>query len=77
MKRANLIRDVLQAARDFNDRQLWERFSNFDCFAVKVPGQAESMLGVVLGNAGGGRGRRRRGRHPSHAARRAIPQCVS
>ena len=52
MKRADLIRDVLQAARDFNDRRLWERFSNFDCFAVRVPGQAESMLGVVLGDAG-------------------------
>ena len=48
----DLMRDVLHAAADFNGRRLWERFSNFDCFAVSIPAQNESMLGVVLGDAG-------------------------
>jgi hypothetical protein len=52
MERKDLIRDVLKAAADFNDRRLWTRFTNFDCFAVKVPDRNESMLGVVMGDAG-------------------------
>ena len=52
MESKDLVRDVLQAAADFNGRRLWGRFSNFDCFAVRVPDQGESMLGVVLGDAG-------------------------
>jgi len=52
MERQDLMRNVLQAAADFNGRRLWTRFSNFDCFAVRVPGQEEAMLGVVMGDAG-------------------------
>ena len=52
MERKDLVRHVLQAASDFNARRLWERFSNFDCFAVNIPDRREWMLGVVMGDAG-------------------------
>ena len=52
MERKDLIRNVLQAASEFNGRQLWKRFTNFDCFAVRIPDRKEPMLGVVLGDAG-------------------------
>jgi hypothetical protein len=52
MERRDLIRDVLQAAGEFNSRKLWKRFTNFDCFEVRIAGEEEPMLGVVLGNAG-------------------------
>jgi hypothetical protein len=48
----DLVRDVVQAAADFDGRQLWKRFTNFDCFGVRVPDQNELMLGIVLGDAG-------------------------
>ena len=46
------VSDVLEAAGEFNRRKLWRRFTNLDCFGVKVAGQDEPMLGSVLGNAG-------------------------
>ncbi|HUT60265.1 MAG TPA: SEC-C metal-binding domain-containing protein [Phycisphaerae bacterium] len=52
MERNDLICNVVQAAAEFNGRRLWERFSNYDCFAVKVPGQEAPVLGVVMGDAG-------------------------
>jgi hypothetical protein len=52
MEREDLIRNVLQAAGEFNGRRLWKRFTNFDCFAVRIPDRDELMLGVVLGDAG-------------------------
>jgi len=52
MERKDVIRNVVQAAGGFHSRQLWKRFTNFDCFGVRVPGQAEPMLGVVLGGGG-------------------------
>jgi len=52
MKRKNIVRDVLQAASEFNSRKLWKRFTNYDCFGVWIAGENERMLGVVLGDAG-------------------------
>lgn len=52
MERKDVIRNVLQAAGEFNDRHIWKRFTNFDCFAVRVPGEGRPMLSVVLGDAG-------------------------
>jgi hypothetical protein len=52
MERQEIIQNVLQAAREFDSRRLWKRFSNFDCFAVKTPGLDEPMLGVVMGAGG-------------------------
>ena len=52
MERKDIMRDVLQAAGEFNGRKLWKRFTNEDCFGVRIAGQEEMMLGVVLGNAG-------------------------
>ena len=48
----DLHRGVLEAAFEFDKLRLWERFSNFDYFAAKVPGAAEPMFGVVMGQAG-------------------------
>jgi hypothetical protein len=52
MERAELIGDVIQAAVDFHQRQLWKRFSNFDCFAVRVSGMDDPLLACVMGAAG-------------------------
>jgi hypothetical protein len=60
MERNDILRGVLQAAGGFNSRRLWKRFTNYDCFGVRIMGQAcpeprrrdEPMLAVVLGNAG-------------------------
>jgi len=52
MQREATLRDVFEAAFDFNRLKLWKRFTNFDCFAVRVPGEASPMLAVVMGNAG-------------------------
>lgn len=52
MRREDVIRDVLQAADEFIGRKLWRQFTNYDCFGVRIAGQDELMLGVVLGDAG-------------------------
>ena len=52
MERKDIIRGVLDAAEQFNGRKLWKRFTNFDCFGVRIAGRDEPMLGVVLGDAG-------------------------
>ena len=52
MERKDVIREVVQAARDFHSRRLWKRFTNYDCFGVRIAGEDELMLGVVLGDAG-------------------------
>ena len=60
MGRKDVLYKVLEAAGEFNSRKLWRRFTNSDCFGVKITGQAcsegsrgdERMLGTVLGNAG-------------------------
>lgn len=52
MEREDIIRSVVEAAGEFHSRRLWERFTNFDCFAVRIADRNESMLGVVLGAGG-------------------------
>ncbi len=52
MERIDLIRDVIEAAVELHGRQLWKRFTNFDCFAVRVPGKGEPLLACVMGAAG-------------------------
>ncbi|MBM4026032.1 MAG: DUF2384 domain-containing protein [Planctomycetes bacterium] len=52
MESRDILSDVLEAAGEFNRRKLWQRFTNFDCFGVRIAGQEEPILGVVLGNAG-------------------------
>lgn len=52
MERNDTVTNALEAACEFNDRKLWKRFTNYDCFGVRIAGQDELMLGVVLGNAG-------------------------
>jgi len=60
MEGKDIFCKVLEAAGDFNSLKLWRRFSNSDCFGVKITGPAcpdasrgdEPMLGAVLGNAG-------------------------
>ncbi len=47
--RPDLIRNLLEATSDFQSRNLWQRFSNEDCFVVRIPGRGESMLGTVMG----------------------------
>ena len=52
MERKDIICNVLQAAAEYNGRKLWKRFTNYDCFGVRITGEDELMLGVVLGDAG-------------------------
>ena len=52
MGHRDIISIVLEAAGEFNRRKLWQRFTNFDCFGVRIAGRDEAILGVVLGNAG-------------------------
>lgn len=60
MEHKGIIQDLLRAADEFNRRQLWKRFTNSDCFGVRIAGRAgadgsrgdELLLGVVLGDAG-------------------------
>ena len=52
MERQDVIREAVQAAREFDEREFWKRFTNYDCFGVRITGQDETMLGVVLGDAG-------------------------
>jgi hypothetical protein len=48
----DILRDVLQAVGEFNSRKLWKRFTNYDCFAVRIAGQEDLIIGGVLGDAG-------------------------
>jgi len=52
MERKDIIAEALEAARNFHSRKLWKCFTNYDCFGVRIAGQEELMLGVVLGDAG-------------------------
>jgi len=52
MERKGIMADVLQAVQAFNSRKLWKRFTNYDCFGVRIAGEGELILGVVLGDAG-------------------------
>ena len=48
MEHKQVIGNVIRAAEEFNRRKLWKRFTNFDCFGIRITGQDELMLGVVL-----------------------------
>jgi hypothetical protein len=52
MGRKDVMHNVFHAAAEFNSRKLWKRFTNYDCFGVRIAGQDDLTLGVVLGNAG-------------------------
>ena len=52
MGRVDVMQSLLQAVDKFNERKLWKRFTNSDCFAVKLPGHDHPMLAVILGNGG-------------------------
>jgi hypothetical protein len=55
MERKDVIRSILQAVDEFNGRRLWKRFTNFDCFGVRIfggEGEPESMIGIVMGAGG-------------------------
>ncbi|MFW6065401.1 MAG: DUF7309 domain-containing protein, partial [Planctomycetota bacterium] len=52
MDAVKLIGDVNQAAKDFHARKLWKRFTNYDCFAVRLAGCEETLLASVMGDAG-------------------------
>jgi len=52
MPKDSLVRTVYEAAVEFDGRRFWEEFSNFDCFAARVPGEDAPVLGVVMGQAG-------------------------
>lgn len=52
MERTDIIADVFEAAEEFHRRKLWKRFTNDDCFGLRIAGRDELMLGVVLGDAG-------------------------
>ena len=47
-----LVGDVYEAAVEFDGRRFWKDFSNFDCFAARVPGEDAPVLGIVMGQAG-------------------------
>ncbi|MCC6579111.1 MAG: hypothetical protein IT440_01625 [Phycisphaeraceae bacterium] len=47
-----IVRDVCRAAMAFHDRKLWRRFTNFDCFALHIPGHRDPLLATVMGDAG-------------------------
>jgi len=52
MKRTDIIHAALQAAIAFHSRKLWKRFTNYDCFGVRVAGEDDLIIGGVLGDAG-------------------------
>jgi len=52
MTSRDLLRDFMDAAEAFFRREMWRRFTNFDCVGLRVPGQEELLVACVLGDAG-------------------------
>jgi len=52
MKQTDIVHTALEAAIEFHNRKLWKRFTNYDCFGVRIAGQDDLIIGVVLGDAG-------------------------
>ena len=50
--KSKLLQNVMKAARDFHARKLWHRFTNYDCFVVRLPDQDDPVLATVMGAAG-------------------------
>ncbi len=48
----HLTRELVQAAEELQRCRLWERFTNFHCFGVRVPGEDHPLLVSVMGAAG-------------------------
>jgi hypothetical protein len=47
-----LVRESIDAAMAFHKRRMWKRFTNFDCFAIRLPGRDDLLLATVMGDAG-------------------------
>lgn len=52
MKYVDILSHLLEATQQFFDLKLWERFTNYDCFAVEIENQDTPLLGVIMGDAG-------------------------
>ena len=52
MSNTNVIRATLETATALHERRMWTRFTNFDCFGVRLPDRDELLLGCVMGEAG-------------------------
>ncbi len=52
MDGSNILREFIGAARGFHSRKLWRRFTNYDCFLVRLLDRDETLLASVMGDAG-------------------------
>jgi len=52
MRRKKLLNEIIRVYQEFLDLRLWNRFGNFDCFAVEAVGEEEPLLACVMGSAG-------------------------
>jgi len=52
MKYVDILSHLLQATQQFFELKLWERFTNYDCFAIEIENQNAPLLGVIMGHAG-------------------------
>lgn len=52
MEHNETVRQFRLAANRFAERKMWERFTNFDCFGVTIPGRDDLMVACVMGDAG-------------------------
>ena len=44
--------DLIEAAKAFQGRKLWRRFTNFDCVAIRLPDQDAPIIASIMGHAG-------------------------
>jgi len=47
-----ICRELVQAALDLHERRLWESLASNDCFAIRVPGEATTLFGSIMGQGG-------------------------
>ena len=52
MSDTDLIRATLLAAAALHERRMWRRFTNLDCFGVRLPDRDELLLACVMGEGG-------------------------
>lgn len=52
MSDTDVIRATLLAAAALHERRMWERFTNLDCFGVRLPDRDEFLLACVMGESG-------------------------
>lgn len=48
----HLTRELVQAVTELQSCRLWERFTNFHCFGVRVAGEDHPLLASVMGDGG-------------------------